>query len=184
MNNTNTEQRRALLDPWRMVGWGMIAGLIALPAVAMQFTSEVDWGSEDFIFAFVMLGSVGLAFELAVRASGSWAYRGGAAVALGTGLVILWINAAVGIIGNENRLINLWFNLVPLLALFAAIGARFRAPGMAVAMIATATAQLMVGFIVQLYGHFAWVFTLVFAGAWLFSAWLFRKAKGENRDVG
>ena len=183
MNNTNTKQRRAVLDPWRMVGWGMIAGLIALPAVAMQFTSEVDWGSEDFIFAFVMLGSVGLAFELAVRASGSWAYRGGAAVALGTGLVILWINAAVGIIGNENRLINLWFNLVPLLAMFAAIGARFRAPGKAVAMIATATAQLMVGFIVQLYGHFAWVFTLVIAGAWLFSAWLFRKAKGENQDV-
>lgn len=179
MNKTDTKQNRALLNPWRMLGWGTIAGLIVLPAVAMQFTSEVDWTAEDLILAFVMLGGIGLAFELAVRASDSWAYRGGAAVALGTGLVALWANAAVGIIGNEDRLINMWFNLIPLLALFAAIGARFRARGMAVAMTATATAQVMVGIIVQLSGHFAWVFTLVVTGAWLFSAWLFRKAAIE-----
>ena len=176
MTTTESKQTHPLLNPWRVLGWGMIAGLIALPAVAMQFTSEVNWGSEDFVFAFVMLGGVGLAFELAVRASGSGAYRGGAALALGAGLFILWANAAVGIVGNEGELINLWFNLSPLLALFAALGARFRASGMAVAMAATAGAQVTVGVIVQLYGHFTWVFTLVFAGAWLASAWLFRKA--------
>ncbi len=179
MNRTDTKRSRALLNPWRMLGWGAIAALIALPAIAMQFTGEVDWTIGDFVIATVMLGGVGLAFELAVRASGSRAYRGGAAVALGAGLVILWINAAVGIVGNEGRTINLWFNLVPLLALFAAIGARFRAPGMAAAMTVTATAQVMVGIIVQLSGHFTWVFTLVFAGAWLFSAWLFREAASE-----
>ncbi len=180
MNTTDNKQTRALLNPWRVLGWGVIAGLISLPAIAMQFTSEVNWGSEDFIFATVMLGGVGLAFELAVRASGSWAYRGGAALALGAGLMLLWANAAVGIVGNEDRLINLWFNLIPLLALFAAVGARFRAGGMAVAMAATATAQILVGIIVQLQGHFTWVFTLVFAGVWLASAWLFRKAASTS----
>lgn len=176
MTTADTKHSHPLLNPWRLLGWGAIAGLIALPAVAMRFTREVNWGSEDFIFAIVMLGGVGLAFELAVRASGSWAYRGGAALALGAGLVTLWANAAVGIVGNENQLINLWFNLIPLLALFASIGARFRASGMVAAMIATAAAQIGVGVIVQLYGHFTWVFTLVLAGAWLGSAWLFRKA--------
>lgn len=176
MTTIDTKQCHPLLKPWRLLGWGIIAGLIALPAVAMQFTRDVNWGSGDFIFATVMLGGVGLAFELAVRASGSWTYRGGAALALGAGLFTLWANAAVGIVGDEDRLINLWFNLIPLLALFAAIGARFRAGGMAVAMTATAFAQVMVGVIVQLYGDFAWVFTLIFAGAWLGSAWLFRKS--------
>lgn len=180
MNKTDTRQNGGLLSPARILGWGLIAGLIALPAIAMQFTDEVVWTTADFIIAIVMLSCVGIAFELAVRASGSWAYRGGAAVALGAGLMILWINAAVGIIGNESEPINLWFNLIPLLALFAAIGARFRAPGMTVAMAATAAAQLMVGAIVQIHGHFAWVFTLVFAGVWLFSAWLFRKAAKES----
>lgn len=176
MHETATKQNRILFNRWRILGWGVIMGLIALPAAAMQFTDEVNWTGGDFLFAFIMLGGVGFAFELAVRASGSWAFRGGAAVALGAGLMTLWANAAVGIIGNEDQFINLWFNLIPLLALFAAIGARFRARGMAVAMAATATAQVAVGIVVQLLGHFAWVFTLIFAGAWLFSAWLFRKA--------
>ena len=176
MTATDTKQRHPLLNPWRLLGWGVIAGLIALPAVAMEFTREVNWGPEDFLFAIVMLGGVGLGFELAVRASGSWAYRGGAALALGSGLLMLWANAAVGIVGSEDRLINLWFNLIPLLALFASIGVRFRAGGMAVAMTATAAAQIGVGVIVQLHGHFTWIFTLAFAAAWLASAWLFRKA--------
>ena len=49
------------------------------------------------------LGGVGLAFELAVRASGSWAFRGACAIALGAGLTELWINAAVGIVGDAFR---------------------------------------------------------------------------------
>jgi hypothetical protein len=179
MNKTMRHGGR-LLHPARIAGWGAIAGLIALPAVAMRFTSEVNWTAADFVFAAVMLGGVGLAFELAVRASGSRAYSGGAAVALGAGLLLLWANGAVGIVGSENAPINLWFNLVPLLALFAAIGARFRADGMAVAMLATACAQLAVGGIVQLAGHCTWVLTLVWSGGWLLSAFLFRSAAREG----
>jgi len=166
----------AFLNPARIAGWGTITALIILPAVAMQFTTEVNWTMADFAFAIVMLGGVGLAFEMAVRASGSWAYRGGAAIALGAGLTLLWANAAVGLVGNESDDINLWFDLVPLLTLVGAAGARFRPEGMAVAMLTTAIAQVGVAIIVQLHGHFTWVFTAVWAGAWLLSAWLFRKA--------
>lgn len=175
----NAEYRRSGVLGWgRIAGWGAIVVLILLPAVAMHFTDAVRWTAADFAFATVMLGGVGLAFEMALRANGSRAYRGGAAVALGAALVLLWVNAAVGIVGDEGNRINLWFDLVPLLALFGALGARFRPHGMAVAMLATAAAQVAVGAIVQLNGHFVWVLTLIWAGAWLSAAALFRKASG------
>lgn len=100
-------------------------------------------------------------------------------MALGAGLTLPWANAAIGIVGNEENDINMWFNLVPLAALFSAIGARFRARGLALAMAATAVAQVAVGFIVQFVGHFTWVVTIVWAAGWLLSAWLFRRAAEE-----
>ena len=42
MNGTIDRVTGAL--PWRWLMWGGIAGLLALPAVAMQFTDEVRWG--------------------------------------------------------------------------------------------------------------------------------------------
>ena len=167
-------------NPWRLAGWAAIAGLIALPAIAMQFTTEVNWGAEDFAFAVVMLGGVGLAFELAVRASGSWAYRGGAAVALGAGLLLLWGNAAVGIVGNEENDLNMWFNAVPVIALIGATLARLRASRMAVAMSIAALAQIVAGVIVQLSGHSTWIFTIVWTVGWTMSAWLFGRAARDR----
>ncbi|MEQ5788879.1 hypothetical protein J3454_13350 [Erythrobacter sp. NFXS35] len=180
MNRNTTSNESGFFNAWRVIGWGTIVGLILLPAAAMQFTGEVNWTAEDFVFASVMLGGVGLAFEMAVRASGSMAYRAGAAVALGLCLLLLWANAAVGIVGSEDEPVNLLFNLIPLLALFGAIGARFRASGMAVAMAATAGAQVLVGIGLQMAGHFTWVFTGIWAAGWLFSAWLFRRAAGKG----
>lgn len=180
MSSTATRSPRRFWNPWRIIGWSVITALITLPAVAMHFTEEVNWTTSDFVFAIVMLGGVGLAFEMAVRASGSSAYRGGAAIALGAGLLMIWGNGAVGIVGSEDEPVNLWFNLIPLLALFAAIGARFRPLGMATAMMATAAAQVLVGIIIQLQGHFTWVFTLIWTGGWLFSAMLFRKSAQEG----
>jgi hypothetical protein len=176
MTETPLKRTGAPCNLWRLAGWATIAGLIALPAIAMQFTTDVDWGPEDFAFAVIMLGGVGLAFEVAVRASGDWAYRGGAAVALGVGLVTLWANAAVGIVGNEENDLNMWFNAVPLVALVGTIVARFRARGMAFATTLTAIAQIIVGVIIQFSGDFAWVFTVTCTVTWLLSAWLFREA--------
>ena len=58
--------------PWRTIGWGAAVALLLLPFVAMQLGGTgVNWSLADFIVFGVMLGSVGGAFELAVRASGS-----------------------------------------------------------------------------------------------------------------
>lgn len=88
---------KPFLNPVRVVGWGLIAGLLSVPAIAMRFTHEVNWTALDFVFAAVLLGGAGLAFELVF-----WRARG-LQVRLALGLAILavvlfvWAQGAVGI---------------------------------------------------------------------------------------
>lgn len=77
--------------------WGAIAVLLALPAIAMQFTHEVAWGSEDFAFAALLLVGAGLIYELAVwkllTARARWV--AGAVIVLA--VLGIWADAAVGV---------------------------------------------------------------------------------------
>jgi hypothetical protein len=96
-----------------------------------------------------------------------------------------WINLAVGIIGNEDNALNLMFFGVIAVALVAAIVARFEAAGMARAMAVAAAVQAAIGIGVFAFsagaseppGPFGLLLLIeFFAGMWLVSAWLFRKA--------
>lgn len=176
---------------WRMVGWGLAVALILAPLVAMQLQAPgVNWTLSDFIFAIVLIGGVGGLFELAARASRSWAYRGGAALALLAGFLLVWINAAVGIIGNEDNAANLVFGVIILMAIAGTIVAKAKAEGMVRAMAVAASAQALVGLVVFARGIAAneppGAFGLLFliealAAMWLGSALLFRKAaRGEK----
>jgi len=166
--------------PWRLLGWGGAAALLAVPLIA-----GFPWTLSDFIFAGAVFAIVGGTFELAVPKSGNRWYRGGVAVALATAFLLVWINGAVGIIGDEDNPANLMFLVVILMAIAGAIAARFEALGMARAMTVAAAAQGIVGVI-------AWANRLganeppfypgvliligLFAGTWMLSAWLFRQA--------
>lgn len=82
---------------WRVALWGGIAALLVLPLIAMQFTSEVMWGPEDFAFAGILLIGAAAIFELA-----AWKVRDLtgrlvlAAVLAGT-VLLIWADAAVGV---------------------------------------------------------------------------------------
>ena len=174
--------------PWRPILWSIPVALLLLPAVAMQFTDEVDWNAFDFIFATVMFGSVGLVVELTVRSSRSLAFRAAVALALAAAFLIIWINGAVGIIGDEDNPANLMFGAVLAVALLGSLAALFRAPGMAIAMFAAAVAQLAVG-VIALVGGMAEGpaapydvigSTGFLGGMWLVSGLLFRKAARER----
>jgi len=168
---------------WRMVGWGSAVALLAAPFVAMQVGSA-GWSTADFAVAGLMFAMVGGAFELALRASGSWAYRGGAALALLGTLLTVWANLAVGIVGTESNPANLWFFGALLAGIVGTVTARFRARGMSVATLATAislwlafliasmspTDEPFVNHGIELAG------TSVFALMFLGSAALFRRA--------
>jgi len=91
--------------PWRILGWGTAGFLLLLPLVAMQFTTEVNWTASDFAFAAVVLGAVGGTFELAVRKSGSVAYRLGVAAALAaTFLLVLGLLTVAATAANPSPL--------------------------------------------------------------------------------
>jgi len=161
---------------WRIALWGLAAALLALPAVAMRFTDEVQWSAGDFVFAAVLIGGVGLVFELAVRLTPSPTYRAGAAAALAAAFLICWANGAVGMIGDEGNRYNLVFYGVILLALAGAAIARFRAAGTARAMLAAAVAQAAAGLAGLAADPLGAAFSTAFAGLWLLAAWLFRRA--------
>jgi len=170
---------------WRIAGWSILALLLLLPLVAMQFTAEVNWTAEDFVFAGVLFGSVGLAFELIVRKSASLAYRLGAALAVVAAFLTIWVNAAVGMIGDGPY--NLLFGGVLLIALIGAVVARFQAAGMARAMVAAAIAQGLLSAIGMATDVHGGVLSMAFVGPWLLAAWLFRKAargRGANGGKG
>ncbi len=77
--------------------WAVIIGLLLLPAVAMRFTSEVNWTTTDFVFAGLLLGGGGLLFELvAWRVKSTFGRLLGAAIILGL-VMVVWVEAAVGI---------------------------------------------------------------------------------------
>ena len=178
-NVDNTPPRK---NRWSLLIWGTAAFLLLLPAIAMRFgNTGVDWGPEDFIVMGVMFVLACGSYEVVARISGNTAYRAGAGLAIVTAFLTVWVNLAVGMLGDEGNPDNLWFGGVLLIALAGVILAGFRAPGMARAMEAAALGQaLMVVYaLVAGYGEVA-VLVACFVIPWLLAAQLFRKAARDR----
>ncbi|KFN46611.1 hypothetical protein [Arenimonas metalli] len=174
------EQDQLRRNGVRALVWGGAAALLLLPLVAMQFTDEVDWNGADFIVMGVMLLAVCTAYEIAARIARNNAYMVAAALAAGACFLTVWVNLAVGIIGNENNPANDLFFFVVALAMVGSLLVLFRPRPMAWVMVATAAAQLGVfayAWLADL--GFVPVFTVVMCGLWLASANLFRRAAGQ-----
>ena len=176
-----TGQRRNGL---RFFIWGAAACLLLLPALAMQFfpASGVHWTGSDFVAMGVMLSLACGVYELGAWLSGNTAYRAGFGLAALSGFLTIWVNLAVGMLGDEDSNFNGLFLGVLAVAALGAILARLRPAGMARAMFATAIAQLtVVGAAVVMGGFEAreLVLTACFALPWLASGQLFRSAAGN-----
>jgi hypothetical protein len=160
---------------WRPAIWGTAALLLLLPAIAMQLTDDVDWTALDFgVFGAMLLLACGT-YELGTWLSGSTAYRAAFAIAIGAGFVMTWASLAVGIVGDGSHWSNLLFFGVVLLGAIAALAARFRPRGMAIALGLAAVAQAGVAIVAGVQRSPEGVlFSLFLLGAWLVSALLFR----------
>lgn len=86
--------------PWRMIGWGFLGALLLTPAIAMQFTTEVNWTFSDFIVAAAMFLVLGGAIEFIVRAIRSGSTRLLAILAVVLAFLWLWAELAVGVFTN------------------------------------------------------------------------------------
>lgn len=135
----------------RLVGMALvIAFLLLLPLVAMQFTDEVEWGLGDFVAAAVLLGGAALAYELISRTSGNTTYRAAVGMAVVTTLLLIWANLAVGLIGSENNPANVMYDGVFVIGIIGATIARLRPQGMARTLFAMALAQALIPIIALL----------------------------------
>ena len=175
-NLTNANpQRWSLL---RKLPWIVAVVILLLPAVAMQFNVEgVVWTASDFIVMGVILLIACGSFEVLARSAPNFAYLAAAAIAIGTGFLMVWANLAVGIVGDGINGANLMFFGVVLVAIVATLVARFRASSMSRAMFTTAGALVLaIAIALAAFGANALEagLTMVFVAGWLVSAALFR----------
>ena len=120
------------------------AFLLMVPLVAMQMTDEVVWGPEDFVAAGILIGGTGLLYELAVSQVSLTAYRVAVGSTLGTALLLVWTNLAVGLIGSEGNPANLMYVGVLAVGVIGAVVVHLEPRGMARTLFATAIAQALV----------------------------------------
>ena len=118
--------------------------------------------------------------------SGRGVYWAGVGVAVFVSLFQMWVNLAVGIVGNEDNPANQGFFGVVVTAMACAFVARFRAGEMARAMLAVAGVQALLALMLATAPANArdvqpiLVLSGAFVLAWLLSAGLFwRSARAE-----
>jgi hypothetical protein len=172
------------------------AGLLIVPLTASFFVDGWNWGVGGYVFAWVMFASAGLGFTFLASMGDTMAYKVAVGLACATGFILLWINAAAGIIGDGP--VNLLYLGVLAVGFVGALIAHFHSRGMALALLATAIAQMFVPVIALMIWKAGWqdllidpnsphppfhpgiapVFGLnaVFAMLWIGSAWLFLRA--------
>lgn len=145
----------------------------------------MNWDIVDFTVFGAMLLGVGVTYTFIRRNSDNTTYRFAMGIALAAAFVLIWVNGAVGIIGNENNDANMLFFGVLAVGIIGAIIARFQPGGMVRAMCATALAQAAVAVtaLVAGWGSTAPIWpkdilglTGFFVVLWLLSAYLFKKA--------
>ncbi len=153
----------------------------------------MNWDVFDFIIFGAMIIGAAVIYRLAVRHAVNLAYRCAIGVALAAAFILIWVNGAVGIIGDESNDANMMYFGVLAVGGIGAIVARFQPGGMVRALYVTAFAQVAVAVIALIAGLGStapvWpndilVITGFFVALWLLSAWLFRNAARQQLSAG
>lgn len=164
------------------------ASLLLIPLMANLLVAGMAWSVVDFMVAGTLLFGAGLAFVLLARLGDSTPYRLGVGVAVTAGLLLVWANLAVGLVGSEDNPANLLYGSVLAVALLGAVAARFRPLGMARAMFGAALSYVAVTLIAlfgwppstaaEPMGHLpnALAANAAFAGLWAVAGGLFSRA--------
>ena len=182
------ENMTQLMPTRAVIRWVLItAALLAIPLLAMvlklgvpdpgQGTGGVNWGPMDFAVIGVLVLGSGLLYEYASARAGNVAHRAAVGIAVAAGLFLIWVNLAVGMIGDEGNAANLMYVLVLAVALIGASIARFEPREASLAMFATAIAQVVVAMIALIAGLGPTLLAdAFFVAAWVASGLLFRQA--------
>lgn len=183
------ESMTQLIQTRAVIRWVLItAAVLAVPLLAMVLklgvpdpgtgtTDGVNWGPMDFAIVGVLVLGAGLLFEFASARAGTGAHRAAVGIAVLAGLMLVWVNLAVGMIGDEGNPANLMYVLVLAVALICTSVARFEPREAAIVMFATAGAQALVAVIALVAGLDPTLpADAFFIAAWIASGLLFRQA--------
>lgn len=77
-----------------------VLGLLLIPLVAMQFSTEVNWSFFDFIVVGTMLFSLGLTLNFIIKKIKSQKLKLALLVLTLIAFLLLWIELAVGIFNS------------------------------------------------------------------------------------
>jgi len=105
--------------------------LLVIPLVANFTVEGFNWNPGAFVFLWLVMVAIGVAYKLATHSAGNNAQRLATVIALGTGFLIFWGNLAVGFIGSDDNPVNLLYLAVLVLGAIGAVRVRFAAVGMA-----------------------------------------------------
>ncbi len=78
----------------------VIAAILLVPLVAMQFSDQVQWTLSDFAVAGLLLFGAGLLIELVLRKTKKVSHRNMAIALILLALLMTWIELAVGVFGT------------------------------------------------------------------------------------
>jgi len=124
-----------------IIGVGVVTVLILMiPLIAMQFTTEVKWSFMDFIVMGALIFVTGISFMWVTRSSSDITYRVAAALAFGSGFLMIWANLAVGLIGSGPNTGNLMYAGIIVVGAVGTILSRLKPEGMTKTMYAVVLA--------------------------------------------
>ena len=128
-----------------LVALGTLA-LLSVPFIAMQFTTEVQWGPADFLIMGALIFGTGMLLVLALTLGKGkhLAHRAGMVIIIGATFFMIWVNLAVGLIGAGPHAGNFLY-LGVLAVLFVGVyRSNFSDARLEIAAIATAIAFMLV----------------------------------------
>lgn len=168
---------------WRAARWIGALALLLTPLVMMQVSEGWHWTAGSFLLAGIVIGGIGLLYELAERASESRTYRAGAAIALITSFLTVWTT----IVRDDGN--GIGFFMLIMAAAVGGFSAWFRPAGMARTMFGIAIMQALLSTAIATAPSTASIpdasFKFLLSGGfftalWLASATFFRAAAKAN----
>lgn len=141
----------------------------------------MNWDALDYMVALALLGASAAAYWIATRPARSVWHHLAVMIGAGGALLLLWMQLAVGLVGDGDHPINQAMGLVLVVSAIGALLSRFRASGMRTTLLVAAGTQMVLGalgFILLPAMYFSDIFlvTAFFSGLWTASAFLFHLA--------
>lgn len=145
----------------------------------------MNWTIADFLVAGCLLAVLGSGAWWVARPGRPWSRRLADFGMIGSNVLLIWINGAVGVIGTEDRDANLLYLILPVFGIAGAAASRWTGRARYLASLASAMAMVLIGGLALAFGWgeggARWPVdvlsvTAVFTAGFLFAAWLYRQA--------